>query len=172
MEEDILKLFSDRSRYIDQLDKDIQKENECIKQIEIDHNRIKQLFSVIKVLGNYPEHDGLIPLTKLLYMKGSIKHTGEYHVHKAAHPNPFVFMKTLNQISEDFDNAIALKEKDIEKAKYSLYQLQERKDILCGHSNEDGLSLEDTDLPEEIISDKGIAVKVGNFYEIFEYENE
>lgn len=51
-------------------------------------------------------------------------------------------------------------------------QLKERQDLLTGKQFEDDIVDEETnDLPEEIVSEKGVAVKVGGFYEIIEYES-
>lgn len=50
-------------------------------------------------------------------------------------------------------------------------QLEERQDLLTGKQFDDDDLIVDDDLPEEIVSDKGVAVKVGGFYEIIEYEN-
>lgn len=52
-------------------------------------------------------------------------------------------------------------------------QLAERQDLLTGRKFEDDIEEETevNNLPEEIVSDKGVAVKVGGFYEIIEYES-
>lgn len=51
-------------------------------------------------------------------------------------------------------------------------QLIERQDLLTGKKFEDDIIAEElNNLPEEIVSDKGVAVKVGGFYEIIEYES-
>lgn len=49
-------------------------------------------------------------------------------------------------------------------------QLIERTHLLTGRKFDDD-EIEDNDMPEEILSDKGVAVKVGGFYEIIEYES-
>lgn len=51
-------------------------------------------------------------------------------------------------------------------------QLSERQELLTGKKFDDDVEDEEaSDLPKEIVSDKGIAVKVGGLYEIIEYES-
>lgn len=53
-------------------------------------------------------------------------------------------------------------------------QLNERSKLFLGKDNSENISDSDnkanSDLPNEIVSDKGVAVRVGEFYEIIECE--
>ncbi|KAG5860785.1 hypothetical protein JTB14_015363 [Gonioctena quinquepunctata] len=73
------------------------------------------------------------------------------------------------------ETKVGSKKKDIDKVEYARLQLRERLKILRGDSNTDiGEGIvsgePETDLPQEIESDKGVAVRVGEFYEILEFE--
>lgn len=173
MDETVLKNLLDKTNYIQHLDKDILENTKIIDESEKECNEISRLIHDVTMLGNYPEKEALIPLSKKFYVKGKIVHTGEHYIHKSAQPDSYVFLRTLNKTIESLNSDIKEKEKDIEKAKHAQCQLEERKQILIG-DQELFPTLEITDttenLPNKIISDKGVAVKVGDFYEILEYE--
>lgn len=172
MEKEVFKNQLDKNNYIDHLDKDIIQNSQIIDQTEKECNEISNLLQNVTMLGIYPEKEALIPLSKNVYIKGKIIHTGEHYVHKSAHPDSYVFLRTLSKTVDSLNNDIREKEKDIVNAKYSQCQLEERKKVLTG--DQDVYQAENTNnidnLPNKIISEKGVAVKVGDFYEIFEYE--
>lgn len=171
MAENILKILSDRSSFIDQIDKDLLENIKIIDQAEKECEEINNLMIGMKSLGVYPERDALIPLSKNFYVPGKIVHTGEYHVHKSAHPDSYILLKSSNETLKSLENDKKLKEKDIENAKYMQYQLEERKNLLTRDQCSSLIEMSE-ELPSKIVSNQGIAVKMGDFYEIFEYENE
>lgn len=70
------------------------------------------------------------------------------------------------------DRKIDEHNKDIILLENQRTQLTERQDLLTGKKFEDDIIEEETDdLAEQIVSDKGVAVKVGGYYEIIEYES-
>lgn len=169
MEETILQNLLDKTNYIQHLDKDIQENSKIIEETQRECHEISSLLQDVMVLGNYPEKEALIPLSKNFYIKGKIIHTGEHYIHKTCHPDSYVYLRSINKTMECLNNDIREKEKDIMKAKYSQMQLEQRKQVLTGDQEMfPAESIEN--LPNKIISDKGVAVKVGDFYEICEYE--
>lgn len=170
MSENISKILSARNYYIDQLDKDILENIKIIEESEKEFNEINTLMQDIKLIGNYPEKEALIPLSKNFYMKGRLIHSGEYYVQKSAHPDSYVALKTYDQTLSSLNSDMKQKKKDIDKARYSQFQLEERRKVLVGDLDVTEKETNDN-LPEKIVSDNGIAVKVGDFYEILEYEN-
>lgn len=170
MAENISKVLSDRRNFIELLESDISKNNEFIEHVEKECSEISKLSEDIKSLAIYPEQEALIPLTKNFYMKGKIVHTGESYIYKSAHPESYMFLRNSEQIVKMLENDVKVKEKEIMNAKNSQIQLEERKGILTGIET---MSLEKTsdNFPNKIMSDKGVAVKVGEFYEILEFED-
>ncbi|KAG5875159.1 hypothetical protein JTB14_014287 [Gonioctena quinquepunctata] len=173
--EDILKIVNTREEYTAHLENDIVKTEQVLAETFEETKALEDLIENIKHLGRYPECESLIPLGKNILMKGNIIHTGEFYVKHNAHPDSFVVLKTLDQTLSSLETKVGSKKKDIDKVEYARLQLRERLKILRGDSNTDiGEGIvsgePETDLPQEIESDKGVAVRVGEFYEILEFE--
>ncbi|KAJ8972855.1 hypothetical protein NQ317_010279 [Molorchus minor] len=96
--------------------------------------------------------------------------SGEYYVTKPAHPEPYVLLQSLEQTVHSLENKFKSKSEDLKNAEYAKYQLEERIRLLKGHASAQELSPETKDMPEKIKSEKGVALKVGEFYEILEFE--
>lgn len=190
MNEDIFKIINAREEFLGYLENDIEKNNKFIEHTIKESKDLETTVNTIESLKVYPEHEAFIPMSKNIFLKGRILHTGEYYTKKTAEPNSYVFLQTADQTLQSLKKQIKLKETDIEKAKYSLYQLEERKAILTGEKFGDDFVVNETvgkeDLQDsvknvgtdsedrqmdKIYSDKGVAIRVGDYYEIFEYES-
>lgn len=171
MAENILQNFKARNEYIEYLRRDITKNDAILEEAKKQNDELKERIIDLKSLGKYPEHTALIPLGKNIYMKGKIVHTGECYVKKNASPESYIVLKSLEQALKGLEDEIKQKEKDLENIEYANCQLIERKRLLIGGEEEEKI-VEDEDLPKEIKSDKGVAVKVGEFYEIVEFEED
>lgn len=169
MAENILQTLNARNEFIEHLEEDITKNIRILEETKKENDKLKETIADVKYLGKYPEHTSLIPLGKNIYMKGKIVHTGEFYVKKTVSPESYMILKSLEQTLKGLEDEVKLKEKDIEKMEYANYQLKERKKILLGEMEE---IVENEELPKEIKSNKGVAVKVGEFYEILEFEED
>ncbi|KAF7283513.1 hypothetical protein GWI33_000349 [Rhynchophorus ferrugineus] len=182
MNEEIEKLLSNRISFLSILNQDIDTYENIFKNINNDIISLELTKQHIQELGNQPEHSALIPLCKKLYIPGKILHTGEFLTENQAHPNNYLILKTLHQTVKGIDDRINRQRQLLEKAELSVFQLEERKKLLLGGKDGDltqdqlleedieSLSKEVALMPKEIKSDKGVAIKVGHFYEILEYE--
>ncbi|KAJ8942508.1 hypothetical protein NQ314_010061 [Rhamnusium bicolor] len=156
MTTNILKLLSDRSEFIVHLEQDICKNIQILEETKKELHTLTELIENIKTLGRYPEQTALIPLAKNIYMEGRIVHTGEFYIKKTASPESY---------------KIESKKNEIEKAEYAIYQLEERMKILNGDTGNILPEMKNDNLPNEIKSEKGVAIKIGEFYEILEIED-
>lgn len=166
MNPNILTELESRIEFITHLENDIAKNDKFIEDTTSQKGALEELVNNIKYLAVYPEHEALIPLSKNIYMKGKITHTGEYYIKNKAHPDSYYTLNTLDNTIKSLEKNVNMLENNIDKAEYAKYQLEERMTLLKGKSSEE---VDDT-LPKEIHSDKGVAVKVGEFYEILEFE--
>ncbi|CAG9767880.1 unnamed protein product [Ceutorhynchus assimilis] len=177
--------LSKKTEFLTLLEQDIDKNKIIHSQIEEKIKSLEKTRENIKSLHQQPEHIALIPLCKKLYVPGTLVHTGEYMVTKKAHPNSYSVLKTLEQTVKDLDEQILEQRGLFEKGSLAVSQLVDRKKLLLGEQDEDviveklivndeeyHLAEEVAKMPNEIKSDKGVAVKVGQFFEIFEYEEE
>lgn len=171
MEINIFRTLEARSEFIGHLDEDIKRNNQILEDAKKQHHELGETIANIESLGKYPEHTSFIPLGKNIYVKGKIVHTGEYYVKKTASPRSYIILKSLEQTLTALQDELKSKDKDIEKIEYANYQLKERMKLLKG-SDEDKDISQSEDLPNEIKSDKGVAVKIGEFYEILEFEED
>ncbi|KAJ8921220.1 hypothetical protein NQ315_013692 [Exocentrus adspersus] len=172
MTESVEKLLEAKNKFIGFLKEDADKNNRCLSELKEQRDKLQQTIANVKDLGKSPEHTALIPLAKNIYMKGKIVHTGEYYIKSSATPESYFVLKTLAQTIDSLEQKVQLKEKDIQNAEYNVSQLAERMKILTGIGENDGVLPADEELPKEIKSEKGTAVKVGDFYEILEYEED
>ncbi|XP_023311264.1 uncharacterized protein LOC111691946 [Anoplophora glabripennis] len=170
MEEKIFQTLEARNEFIEHLEEDIRKNNQVLEDTKKEHRELQETVTNLECLGKYPEQTSFIPLGKNIYMKGKIVHTGECYVKKTASPESYIVLKSLEQTLNSLQDELKLKYRDIEKIEYSNYQLKERMKLLKGNEDEEISEVEQ--LPKEIKSDKGVAVKVGEFYEILEFEEE
>ncbi|XP_030764322.1 uncharacterized protein LOC115888682 [Sitophilus oryzae] len=183
MAESIIELLSKRTEFLNLLDQDIDKNSALTEDIQKKIESLEETKRNITELGKEPEHFALIPLCKRLFMPGQIVHTGEYLIRYDAHPYSYSALRTKDQTIKHLDAQINSQQELLKKSELSVFQLEERKKILIGQNNEDfisgqvledaeyeSISMEVANMPKEIQSDKGVAVKVGNYYEIFEYE--
>ncbi|CAG9821456.1 unnamed protein product [Phaedon cochleariae] len=168
MSEDFSKLLGLRGQFVGRLDEDIKQNDEIIEQITTSKKEIESLIDNLKSLKTYPEHESLIPLSKNIYMKGRIIHTGECYIRKLAHPDSFIILQSVDQTLKTLEDKANHRNDEIEKAEYAKFQLEERIKVLKG---EDSSEAETSEMPMEIKSEKGVAIKVGDFYEILEVEN-
>uniref|UniRef100_A0A6P7GG95 Uncharacterized protein LOC114337725 n=1 Tax=Diabrotica virgifera virgifera TaxID=50390 RepID=A0A6P7GG95_DIAVI len=161
---DILK---ERDTYLQHLGEDINKYDKTIQTLTKEQETIDSLITNLQTLKTYPEQEALIPLGKNIYMKGRIVHTGEYFVKRIAHPDSIVMLQTADDTIKRLEEEKKTKEEDIDKAEYAKFQIEERIKILNG---EDSFQADKSDMPKQIKSEKGVAVRVGDFYEILEFE--
>nr|CAH7756931.1 unnamed protein product [Callosobruchus chinensis] len=171
MEKSIAEVLESRREFINHLEKDIQRNIKTIEAHRKEKENLEELTKNIRSLSVYPEKEALIPLSKNIFMKGRVVHTGEYYVKKKCHPEPLVVLQSVQQTLDSLGTKVKLKETDVNKAEYATHQLEERLRLLKGDDQDlDEEATKITALPEEIKSDRGVAIKVGNFYEILEFE--
>lgn len=184
MSSKIDEILSNRTEFLSLLDKDIDQNESLHEDIQKHLKSLEESREHIKDLSKQPEHTALIPLCKRLYMPGTIVHTGEYMVTKKAYPQSYSVLKTLDQTVKDLDERINAQRNQLEKSELAVSQLLDRKKLLLGEKDEDLISerkfadddeyqplpMEVAGMPNEIRSDKGVAVKVGGFFDILEYE--
>lgn len=163
MNVDIEKTLSDRSEFKALIEEDVAKNTENLENTAKEIDKLSSAIENVKLLGEKPEWDGIIPLCKRLYIPGKIVHTGEYFLEKKSHPYSFSVLTTKDKTLEILESKKELYKEYMEKYKEIERQLEERIELLGGKG---GVS----DAPDKIESDRGIAVKVGEFYEIIEYE--
>ncbi|CAH1112413.1 unnamed protein product [Psylliodes chrysocephalus] len=168
MQKNVAEFLNERENFLGHLQTDINNYDQSIQHLTKEKEELEKLISNLKSLKTYPEHESLIPLGKNIYMKGRLVHTGEFYVKRNAHPDPMVILQTSDQVIESLENEFKSKEEDIDKTEYAKFQIEERIKVLKG---EDTLQATDNDLPKEIKSDKGVAIRMGDYYEILEYEN-
>lgn len=176
--------FTNRSDFLSFIDKDIAKHVRLQAEIEGTIKSLNGTREQIKELSKQSEHQALIPLGKKLYMPGTVVHTGEYLVTRTAYPSSYSVLKTLDQTVSYLED-LAIDQKDqLEKAELAVTQLTERKRLLLGQRGGDmgavqqitqdledqRLAEEVSEMPNEIRSEKGVAVKVGDYFEIMEYD--
>lgn len=184
MSKEIDDFISKRTQFLSLLDQDIGRNQSLLSQIEDNIQSLEKSRQNIVELSQQPERTSLIPLCKRLYMPGSIVHTGEYLVTKKTHPTSYHVLKTQDQTIKDLESQILEQRGVLEKAQLATSQLGDRKKLLLGEKDEDfimeqqfaadeefyPLSEEVAAMPNEIRSEKGVAMKVGGFFEIVEYE--
>ncbi|KAL3270845.1 hypothetical protein HHI36_021363 [Cryptolaemus montrouzieri] len=168
MNENVLKTISDRNEFVQHLQNDLSKneENQTEKKVQIE--KLTETIKNLKFLGSQPEWDSIIPLGKRIYIPGKIIHTGEYLLEKKSYPYSFNVLATIEQTVDCLEEKKEVCEEHLEKYGDIERQLKERMELLGGI---DGKSDNVCDLPEKIMSDKGVAVRVGEFYEILEFED-
>lgn len=167
--EHVKEIINKRREYSSHLQNDIIKNEVHAEQVNKEIENIKNTIQHIESLSQQPQWTGLIPMGKRIYMKGSIVHTGEYLIEKQGYPSNYSYLATKVQAVESLKNT--LKDLEHEETQFNemIKQLNERMSLL--NTNTSIESENNLDLPEEIIADKGVAIKVGDFYEIIEYEN-
>ncbi|XP_045467239.1 unconventional prefoldin RPB5 interactor-like [Harmonia axyridis] len=163
MNEKALKTLASRSEFKIRLEEEIGKNKEIIKNKTGEIDKISETISNIKLLGDKPEWDSLIPLGKRIYIPGKIVHTGEYFLEKKSYPYSYSVLTTLQKTIDILKEKKERNEEHLDRYLEIEKQLQERIEYLVGR---DG----DSDFPDNIVSDKGVAVRVGDVYEILEYE--
>ncbi|KAH1018308.1 hypothetical protein HUJ05_006105 [Dendroctonus ponderosae] len=185
MHKQIDAFLSNRSDFLSFLDKDIAKNVQLQAEIEATLKSLKGTREQVKELSKQPEHTALIPLCKKLYMPGVVVHTGEYLVTRTAYPHSYSVLKTLDQTVSHLEGLTIDQRDQLQKAELAVAQLTERKKLLLGQRDEDivaeqqfaddleyqSLAEEVSEMPNEIRSEKGVAVKVGAFFEILEYDS-
>lgn len=190
MDKNIFQILNAREEFLVHLNSDIEKNNQIIHDTIEESKRLETTIKTIESLKIYPEHEAFIPMSKNIFLKGKILHTGEYYIKKTADPNSYLILQTANQTLQSLKEQVKVKETEIEKANYAKYQLEERKAVLMGEKFRDDFdendaesghiyddddesvsSEEKTAQLNNIFSDKGVAIRVGDYYEIFEYED-
>ncbi|RZC42975.1 hypothetical protein BDFB_009604 [Asbolus verrucosus] len=159
-------ILSSRERFIKHLSDDLVKNDKIIEEAAASISDLKITSTNVEILGKKVEHTSLIPLGKNIYVNGVIKHTGEYFIDKVAFPESYSVLETLDGTLQLLENKIKKQSKLLKESENAKAQIEERIKLLKGEKEE-----EENDLPKEIVSDKGIAVKVGQLYEIVEFEN-
>ncbi|KAL1489445.1 hypothetical protein ABEB36_014338 [Hypothenemus hampei] len=185
MTEKVEEFLKERTKFLSLLNQDIVRNEALHEDFKKDLRSLEKTKENIQELSKQPQHSALIPLCKRLFMQGTIMHTGEYLVSKRAYPNSFITLKTIQQTVNDIEARIKQQRDLLGKTELAVVQLTDRKKLLLGEKDEDIVSeqtfAKDDDfetsvevalMPNEIRSEKGIAVKLGKFYEIFEYEKE
>lgn len=167
MLKNISELVKEREDFLQHLNNEINNCDQTIQEVTKEQDQLDTLITNLKSLKTYPEHEALIPLGKNIFMKGKIVHTGEYYIKRAAHPDPLVLLQSADRTIACLEEEKKEKENEIDKAEYAKFQVEERVRLLKG---EDTFHDDNSDLPKEIKSDRGVAVRVGDYYEILEFQ--
>ncbi|XP_056640856.1 uncharacterized protein LOC130447842 [Diorhabda sublineata] len=162
----VSEVIKEREDFLHHLNNDINKYDQNIQELTKEQENLDTLITNLKSLKTYPEHEALIPLGKNIYMKGKIVHTGEFYIKKTAYPNPLVLLQSADRTISCLEEEKKDKENEIDKAEYAKFQIEERVRLLKGEETFN----DNSDLPKEIKSNKGVAVRVGDYYEILEFE--
>ncbi|XP_057657630.1 uncharacterized protein LOC130894701 [Diorhabda carinulata] len=162
----VSEVIKEREDFLHHLNNDINKYDQNIQELTKEQENLDTLITNLKSLKTYPEHEALIPLGKNIYMKGKIVHTGEFYIKKTAYPNPLVLLQSADRTISCFEEEKKDKENEIDKAEYAKFQIEERIRLLKGEETFN----DNSDLPKEIKSNRGVAVRVGDYYEILEFE--
>ncbi|KAJ3651735.1 hypothetical protein Zmor_017753 [Zophobas morio] len=166
MGDQVQQILQSRSNFIKHLNDDLVKNDEIIESTASRLNDLKITTANVQELGKKVEHPALIPLGKKIYVNGTIVHTGEYFLDKLAFPDSYTTLETLDDTIRHLENKIKIQSELLQKSEDAKTQLDERIALITG-----GTSDEDDASPKQIVTDKGVAVKVGEFYEILEFEN-
>ncbi|KAK9875997.1 hypothetical protein WA026_011098 [Henosepilachna vigintioctopunctata] len=165
MNENISKTLSDRREFISLLENELAKNEISQKEKEKEIESLTETINHVKLLGTEPQWDAMIPLGKLIYIPGKIVHTGEYLLEKKSYPYSFETLSTSQQTVDCLEQKKNVCEEQLEKFSEIDKQLKERLEHLDCKDNV-------YNLPDQIVCDKGVAVRVGEFYEILEFEDE
>ncbi|EFA04900.1 hypothetical protein TcasGA2_TC014964 [Tribolium castaneum] len=157
-------ILSSRSQFIKHLREDLAKTEQTIFSVTNQLDELKLTSENVRTLGKKVEHQSLIPLGANIYVNGLITHTGEYFLDKVAFPESYSVVETLDNTIKLLETRIKTQSELLKKGEDSRTQISERIRLL-----EDGDG--NDDLPKEIVSDRGVALKVGDYYEIVEFEN-
>ncbi|XP_049824810.1 uncharacterized protein LOC126265932 [Aethina tumida] len=170
------KQFADRTSYLTRLNDDITSNEALLEQCTKNIAQLELNKASVNQLSEYPEHEALIPLGKNIFMPGRLIHTGEFEVRVDAEPYSYQVLKSWKQTMQGIDERIKQQKKVLKDVETVINQIQERKNVILGLESEsqllkDELPVADlSGMPLSIESDKGVAVKVGNYFEIIEYE--
>jgi prefoldin subunit 5 len=158
-------ILSNRSQFLKHLRDDLAKNEQTTEEAIAQLEKLRSTVVNVKTLGEKVEHPSLIPLGKNIYVNATIKHTGEYFMDKLAFPESYSVLETLDKTVTLLEDKIKKQSQQLEKNEAAKVQVEERIKLF------EGDEIDDNTGPEKIFSDKGVAVKVGDFYEIVEFEN-
>lgn len=136
-------------------------------------SKYEDMIENIETLSEQPRWSSLIQVSKRVYFPGTVKHTGEYMLEMQGHPSSYQVLLTSAQTVDHLQEKLSEQKKRIQLLENVRVQLDQRAELLTGSQSkqEVGDSTAKDSLPEEIVSDKGVALRVGEFYEIVEYED-
>lgn len=136
-------------------------------------SKYEDMIENIETLSEQPRWSSLIQVSKRVYFPGTVKHTGEYMLEMQGHPSSYQVLLTSAQTVDHLQEKLSEQKKRIQLLENVRVQLDQRAELLTGSQSkqEVGDSSAKDSLPEEIVSDKGVALRVGEFYEIVEYED-
>ncbi|GJQ77425.1 hypothetical protein Trydic_g20823 [Trypoxylus dichotomus] len=135
-----------------------------IQQVEKKCGEIKDTMDNIKILCKHAQAKGIVKVAPRAYITTTIKHTGEYNVEM----NPeYQCTLTKEQTLEFLEEQLMEQHGILENYKVQKEQLTKRLSFNAEETND----IPDTaEMPDKIITEKGIAFKQGPFYEIMEVE--
>lgn len=147
-----------------------------IDDVEIKQHEAKQkcktideTISTIQTLSQDARRAGYIKLSPLCHIYATIKHTGEYNVH---FNDNYKSVLTAKQTIDYLERKKKDIEFDLEIYENQVSQLTKRLNIedLFAIPDEEMPAPNLEDMPEQITSDLGVAMKKGGFYEILEVD--
>nr|XP_022919905.1 uncharacterized protein LOC111428563 [Onthophagus taurus] len=146
--------------------KNIETVESSIKAIQEKCSTYETTINNIKELAKHPRHKSYIKICSLAYIEAFVNHTGEYNVTYS--PD---YQATLTK-----DQTIEYLEEQLTGERGNLNMFIAEKDQLERRLGYDFCESDDvpdvSEMPESILSDKGMAFKRGNFFEIVEEDDE
>lgn len=146
------------SNNLQEIDNNVQREEK--KRLEIEDT-----IENVKILSRHAQAQAFVKICPRAYISATIKHTGEYNVEVNSE---YQCTLTKDQTVEFLEEQLMEQNGILENYRIQKEQLEKR---LSFNSEED--ELPDTrNMPEKIVTEKGIAFKQGPLYEIVEIETD
>lgn len=142
---------------------DLQKNEQIVSSLTKSIENLQLTKENLRILAQKVEHPALIPLGRNIYVNATIKHTGEYFIDHKATPNSYSRLETLENTIKSLEKRIRHETDNLDKAQCCQSQIEERIKLLKLESGDQ--------TSNKIVSDKGVALQVGEFYEIIEFED-
>lgn len=144
----------------------IEEINNNIEQIEKKQTEIQNTIDSINTLSKHAQAQSLIKICPRAYVMATVKHTGEYNVEMNS---DYQCTLTKDQTVEFLEEQLAEQNGILTNYIIQKEQLTKR----LGFNVDEIDDIPDTrDMPEKIVTDKGIAFKQGPYYEIMEVEED
>lgn len=135
-----------------------------IEQVQNKKQEIEQTMYNINTLSQHAQAEACIKICPRAYIPAIIKHTGEYNVEVNSE---YQCTLTKDQTIEYLKEQLSEQSGILENYRIQKEQLTKR----LGFNETEVDDIPDTEnMPDKIITEKGIAFKQGNFYEIMEIE--